>query len=277
MQTRREAITTIGAAAALVGGLPACVPRPRSGGLDSIGLQLYTVRSEMRNSVERTLERVAEVGYKEVEFAGYFEQSARQIRSLLDANGLTAPASHLGLDQLENEWEATVDFAATVGHRYLVVAYISPQDRGDIDQYRRIVDRFNRVSERAQAAGLVFGYHNHDFEFEPVDGQVPFDIMLEHADPAVQFEMDLFWIIQGGGDPFDYFRRYPGRFSLVHVKDMAADGAMVDVGAGQIDFAALFRQRTQAGIRHYFVEHDNPDTAFGSIEASYTHLRQLEF
>ncbi len=279
MTTRREAITTLGAAAGLVGLRAPYNLHPASftSSITSVGIQLYTVRSEMRSDVDRTLARVAEIGYKEVEFWRYYDRSASEIRTLLDDLGLTSPAVHVGLEQLETEWEATVDFAATVGHRYLVVAYVDLEDRGDLDQYRRIVDRFNQVSERAQAAGMVFGYHNHDFEFEAVDGQIPFDVMLEHADPAIQFEMDLFWIIQGGGDPFDYFRRYPGRFPMVHVKDMASDGSMVDVGAGEIDFAKIFAQSGQAGIQHYFVEHDNPSSPFGSIRASYDYLRELEF
>ena len=279
MTTRREAITTLGAAAGLMGLRTSYTPKPPhpAPSIPAIGLQLYTVRSEMRNSVERTLERIAEIGYQEVEFWQYYDRSASAIRTLLDELGMTSPAVHVGLEQLETEWEATVDFAATVGHRYLVVAYVDLGDRGDLDQYRRIVDRFNEISERARAAGMVFGYHNHDFEFEAVDGQIPFDVMLEHADPAIQFEMDLFWIIQGGGDPFDYFRRYPGRFPMVHVKDMASDGSMVDVGAGKIDFAKIFAQSDPAGIQHYFVEHDTPSNPFGSIRASYDYLRRLEF
>jgi sugar phosphate isomerase/epimerase len=286
MTTRREAITTLGAAAGLMGLRAPYTLRPasstpspphRAPGIASVGLQLYTVRSEMRNGVDRTLARVAEIGYEEVEFAGYFDHSAEQIRRFLDDNGLRAPASHIGIEQMENQWDMVADFAATVGHRYIVVASIDAEARKRLDDYRRMMDRFNVVAERAEAAGITFGYHNHDFEFEMVEDQVPFDLMLEHADPAIQFEMDLFWIIQGGGDPLDYFRRYPGRFPMVHVKDMAPDGSMVDVGAGEIDFAKIFAQSDRAGIQHYFVEHDNPSSPFGSIRASYDYLRGLEF
>jgi len=288
MTTRREAITTLGAAAGLMGLRTATytlhptssTPSPLhpAPSIPVAGVQLYTVRSEMRSGVDRTLALVAEIGYEEVEFAGYFDHSAAQIRRFLDDNGLRAPASHIGIEQMENQWDMVVDFAATVGHQYVVVAYIDAQDRKGLDDYRRITDRFNVVAERAKAAGLAFAYHNHDFEFEIVEGQVPFDVMLTHADPTlVQFEMDLFWIIQGGGDPFDYFRRYPGRFPMVHVKDMASDGSMVDVGAGEIDFARIFAQSGLAGIQHYFVEHDNPSNPFGSIRASYDYLRGLGF
>ena len=278
MKTRREVVTAIGAAATALACRPSpAVARRPSGSIQSIGLQLYTVRSEMQGGVDQTLERVAEIGYEEVEFAGYFDHSAAQMRRMLDANGLRAPASHIGIEQMEDQWEMVVDYAATVGHEYIVVAYIDADRRKSLDDFRRMTDRFNVAAERAQAAGITFGYHNHDFEFALVEGQVPFDVMLAHADPLVQFEMDLFWILKAGGDPVEYFRQYPGRFPMVHVKDMAADGAMVDVGAGQIDFAAIFARSDQAGIRHYFVEHDNPDDPFASIQASHDSLRRLEF
>jgi len=281
MTTRREAITTLGAAAGLMGlrAAPYTLHHASSApSIPAVGVQLYTVRSEMLSDVDRTLALVAEIGYEEVEFAGYFDHSAAQIRRFLDDNGLTAPASHFGIEQMQNQWDIVVDFAATVGHQYVVVAYIGAEDRQHIDDYRRITDRFNVVAERANAAGITFAYHNHDFEFEMLEGQVPFDVILTHADPTlVQFEMDLFWILKGGADPFDYFRRYPGRFPMVHVKDMASDGSMVDVGAGEIDFAKIFAQSGLAGIQHYFVEHDDPSSPFGSIRASYDYLRELEF
>jgi sugar phosphate isomerase/epimerase len=280
MTCRREFLKTIGAAGLAGAGLTAtgCGTVSAARRLDRIGIQLYTVRSSMQDSVERTLERVAQIGYQEVEFAGYFDRSPQQIRRVLDDTGLRAPATHTPLETLENEWEAMVDLAAATGHQYLVVPWIAPANRSGLDDYRRMADRFNRVGERAKAAGLTFGYHNHDFEFEPLEGRVPWDVLIEETDPAlVKLELDLYWITKAGGDPFTYFRDHGGRFPLVHVKDMAADGSMVDVGAGTIDFAALFAHSDQAGIQHYFVEHDNPRDPFGSLAASYGHLHNLEF
>ncbi|NIM48517.1 MAG: TIM barrel protein [Gemmatimonadales bacterium] len=280
MTCRREFLKTIGAASLAGAGLAAtgCGVPSTARRLDRIGIQLYTVRSSMQDSVERTLERVAQVGYDEVEFAGYFGRSAQQIRRVLDDTGLSAPATHTPVETLENEWEAAVDVAAVAGHQYLVVASIAPANRTSLDGYRSMADRFNRVAERAKAAGLTFGYHNHDFEFEPLEGRMPWDVLLEETDPAlVKLELDLYWITKAGGDPFKYLTEHPGRFPLVHVKDMATDGSMVDVGAGTIDFAALFARSGQAGIKHYFVEHDNPGEPFQSLAASYRYLRNLEF
>lgn len=280
MTSRREFLQTIGAAGLAGAGLAitGCRAASSTRRLDRIGVQLYTVRSSMQDDLEGTLERVAQIGYNEVEFAGYFGRSAQQIRQLLADTGLSAPAAHTALEPLETQWEATVDFAAEAGHRYLVVPWIAPANRTSLDDYRRMADRFNQVGERAQGAGLTFGYHNHDFEFEPLEGRVPWDVLLEETDPAlVKIELDLFWITKAGGDPFAYLRGQPGRVPMVHVKDLAADGSMADVGAGTIDFAGLFALSDQAGIRHYFVEHDNPTEPFASITASYRHLRALEF
>jgi sugar phosphate isomerase/epimerase len=276
---RREFVTGMSAAGLTGAGLLAsgcAVGASRR--LDRIGLQLYTVRSAMQEHLEGTLARVAEIGYSEVEFAGYFDRSPEQIRSVLDGNGLSAPAVHVGLETLEQDWEATVDAAATIGHRYLVAPSIPPADRTSLDGVRSMAERFNRLGERAKAAGFTFGYHNHDFEFIPVEGRMPFVVFLEETDPAlVTFELDIFWATKAGADPGAYFRDHPRRFSLVHVKDMAPDGSMVDVGAGTIDFASLFALSDGAGIQHYFVEHDDPAAPFESIAASYRFLRDLRY
>ncbi len=280
MTNRREFIETLGAVGLTGAGLisTGCSKAPAGRRLDRIGVQLYSVRGAMEEDLERTVARVAEIGYSEVEFAGYFDRSAQQIRSVLDQNGLTSPATHLSLEVLENDWDSTLEFAQTVGHDYLVVSSLAEDDRASLDGFRSAAERLNRVGRQAQVAGLAVAYHNHDFEFEPLEGHVPYDLLVTETDPAlVAFEMDLFWITRGGGDPFAYFSEHPGRFQLVHVKDMNDDGEMVSVGAGSIDFASLFAQSEQAGIRHYFVEHDNPADPFASITASYNYLSTLEY
>lgn len=250
------------------------------------GLQLYTLRSLMARDVERTIAAVARIGYGEVEFAGYFGRSPAQIRATLEAEGLTAPAVHLSLQELRSSFEEAVDAAAEIGHRYLILPYLAGPERpgGDgatgtalVDGYRRLADELNELGARCRDAGLLFAYHNHDFELEEVNGLRLLDVMIENTDPElVRYEIDLFWIVHGGGDPFDYFERYPGRFDLCHVKDRTADGEMVDVGAGVIDFEAIFAQSAQAGLIHYFVEHDTPGDPMASVRISYEHLASLD-
>ncbi|HYJ80167.1 MAG TPA: sugar phosphate isomerase/epimerase [Longimicrobiaceae bacterium] len=243
-----------------------------------IGVQLYTVRELLARDFEGTLARVAEIGYREVEFAGYFSRSPAQVRRALGGAGLDAPGAHVDLDAIGEGWERTLAAAAEMGHRYLIVPWI-PEVQRTPAGYRRLAERFNRAGEQARRAGIRFGFHNHDYDFAPVGGEVPYDVLLAETDPElVVQELDLFWIAAGGGDPLEYFARFPGRFHLVHLKDMDAtpQRRMTDVGQGAIDFARILAHARQAGIRHYFVEHDSPASPLASIRASYEFVRRLE-
>lgn len=280
MTTRRAFVQTSAAALAA-----ATLPRwsgigPAGERIERIGVQLYTVRAEMERDLEGTLARVAEIGYKEVEFAGYFGRSPEQIKATLDRVGLTSPSGHMPYESLGDDWGQVLDRAAAIGHQYAVVAWTPQEERRTMDDWKRIAEKFNRAGEQTRRAGLTFAYHNHDFEFTAIDGHLPFDLLLERTDPSiVKLEMDLYWITLAGGDPFAYFSKYPGRFPMVHVKDLkrGAKPPMVDVGTGDINFSAIFARRKDAGIEHYFVEHDEPASAFDSISASYRYLKQLEF
>lgn len=246
--------------------------------LSRIGVQLYTVRRAMQESVERTLEQVARIGYKEVEFAGYFGRPAKDIRALLDANGLTAPSAHSAdLNAIRNRFAQVLDDATTIGHRYVICASL-PRSEQTTDGYRRVAAEFNRAGEQAAKVNVTFGFHNHDGEFAALGDTTGYDVLLAECDPKlVTMQMDLFWTVKAGRDPLVYFAKHPGRFSSVHVKDMAAGGTMVDVGAGQLPFDRYFAKSGQAGIRHYFVEHDSPADPMASIAASYRFLRALTF
>lgn len=295
-RTSRRTFLGRAAATALALGAPAhllaCAPaeekvdngdtaQKASDKLARIGVQLYTVRTLMAKNVEDTLRQVREIGYDEVEFAGYFNRAPSALRQTIDSLGLTAPAAHVGLNDLEGDrLPRTVEAANTMGHRYLIVAYMPPEARKTLDDWKSIATRFNKAGEAVKAAGMQFAYHNHDFEFVPIDGKIPLDVMLEATDPSlVKMELDLYWIAKGGGDWRAYFTRWPGRFELVHVKDSAGPPQhdQRDVGSGTLPFAEIFAQRASAGIQHFFVEHDEPADPLGSIRASYNHLKQLTF
>ena len=278
-------------ALALPGALVGCAKSPegtesrgadgkgQGGGnhLDAIGVQLYTLRSLLAKDFEGTLAALARIGYREVEFAGLYDHAPADIRVILEREGLTAPAGHYPLEALRDDPNGTLDTAAELGHRYVVVAWLAEADRNSADALRRTAETFNRIGGAAAARDLRFAYHNHDFEFRAVGNELPFDVLLAETDPGlVWYEMDLFWITKGGKDPLDYFARYPARFPLVHVKDMAAGGKMVDVGAGAIDWPRIFARREQAGIEHYFVEHDEPGDPIASVTASYRYMRDLK-
>lgn len=245
--------------------------------VNAIGLQLYSLRKEMGEDFEGTLAALAEIGFKEMEFAGYFNKSAREVRSILDANGLTSPAAHIPLTDIANNLSQVIDTAATLGQKYIVLPFMVGADR-EIDNYPRIAELLNRSGEAAKAAGLKMGYHNHDFEFDVLDGKRGYDILLAETDPdLVFFEMDLYWAASAGVDPTEYFKENPGRFPMLHVKDRAADGKMADVGRGTLDFAGIFSLASVAGFEHYFIEHDNPSDGINSITYSYNSVNKIRF
>ncbi|HYX82798.1 MAG TPA: sugar phosphate isomerase/epimerase [Gemmatimonadales bacterium] len=276
--TRREFLEIMGA----VGVGIACSGARRTAHgarLDKVGLQLYTVRDKMKEDFEGTLARVAQIGYKEVEFAGYSNHTPADVKAILDRHGLSAPSTHIALGDMD-EWKKALDTAKAIGHDYIVVPWIPEEKRKTLDDWKSVAAVFNQAAQMAKDAGLQFAYHNHDFEFPKVDGQIPYDVLLQNTDPKlVQLEIDLYWITKGGQDPLSYFARWPGRVPLVHVKDSAGapEHKMADVGQGKIDWKRIFAKRDQAGIKHAFVEHDQPPQPFEDIAASYNYLKNLEF
>jgi sugar phosphate isomerase/epimerase len=279
---RRHFVNRLTLAAA--GGLSLYNPNAFAAGkrkLSKIGAQLYTVRRELEKDFEGTLRKVAALGYREVEFAGYFKQKPAEVKALLKHLKLDAPAAHVQLSELRGDLRPLLDAAHTIGHKYLLLAWTPPEERGTLDQYRRLADLCNESGARMLREGVQFAYHNHDFEFTPLEGQVPYDLLLERTDPRlVKCEMDLYWAVKGGASPVEYFQRHPGRFHLLHVKDMDSTPRrfFADVGKGRIDFKPIFAQSSKAGVRHYFVENDEPaGSPFDSLRVSFDYLRQLEF
>lgn len=249
-----------------------------------IGVQLYTVRDLLKLSVERTLAEVANLGFKEVEFygvpGGYFNRPPRAIRQLLDTNGMTSPAAHLGMREIRGSWNRTLNDAAEIGQKWLVIASLDDADRNSIDAIKRTADTIRKAADDAKLYKIKLAYHNHETEFRQVEGRRVFDVLLEETAPeALQVEMDIYWITKGGADPLEYFKRWPGRFPMVHVKDAgpAPSYEMMDVGKGTIKWAELFSHRKEAGIKHFFVEHDSPANPMASIKASYEYLSKLRF
>jgi Sugar phosphate isomerases/epimerases len=287
---RRTFIGTMGAAVlAMRRAFAASIPR--------LGVQLYTVRTVLEKDFDGTLAKVASIGFAEVEFAGYFNQTPQQVRDALKRHRLTAPSAHIDYASLTGDkWAKVIESAHTVGHTYLVNAWVDESIRNQPDAWKRIADTYNSAGAASKKAGIQFAYHNHNFEFAPLKdsgGKLPYDLLLESCDPAlVKMELDLCWISAAGKDPLDYFRRYPGRFPLVHVKGLRkmppATGEAVpidrilpditDVGHDDvIDWKRIFAQARTAGIQHYFVEHDVPKEPFDSLKASHDYLSRLQF
>jgi sugar phosphate isomerase/epimerase len=241
----------------------------------TVGIQLYTVRRLMSTDADGTLAALAGIGYREVELAGLYGRTAGDFRKLLDKHGLHAPATHISLSALRNNTAQVLDDAAILGNHWVIVPSLDAAER-TIDGIRRVADALNQAGAKAKERGMRVGYHNHQYEFAAINGTVPYDILLSQTDRnLVDFELDLFWIRRGGGDTLAYFAKNPGRFVALHVKDMTADGKMVNVGAGAIDFAGIFAHADRAGVMHYFVEHDEPTDPIADARTSFVATQKL--
>ncbi|GAB2535806.1 sugar phosphate isomerase/epimerase family protein [Spirosoma aerophilum] len=258
-----------------------------------VGLQLYTLRDLMAKDPDGTLKKVAAIGYKEVEPFGYsdgkfFGKSPKEFSVLLKDLGLSVPSGHYMSGKtmpnmkgtLTNDWKRAVDDAAAIGQKYMVCAYLFPNERTKLDDYKAFADLFNKSAEVCKAAGIQFCYHNHDFEFKELGGKMPYDVITSGTDKnLVKLELDLYWATMANQDPVALFKKHPGRFPLWHVKDMekSADKAFAPVGTGSIDFQRIFDARKTAGMTHYFVEQDVCKLPpLESIAISYKNIEKLK-
>ncbi len=250
----------------------------------SMGIQVYTLRDQLKEDLEGTLKKASEIGYNKLEVFGYtegkfFEKTVKQFKSIVDNLGLKVPSGHYltGKNNPEqkgtpiNEWQMAIDDALEIGQRYMVVAYLMDFERENLDGYYEVCDILNKAGEQCEKSGIKLCYHNHAFEFDVFDGQVAFDVMMERLDPKlVNIELDHYWVKKAGYDSSELFKKYPGRFPLWHVKDMNANGDFTEVGTGIIDYASIFTKEEQAGLDHFFIEQDQATKdRFESITISY--------
>jgi sugar phosphate isomerase/epimerase len=260
-----------------------------------IGVQLYTVRDVLKTAPEETIHAIAELGYQQVEVT--LNSDFASLLSILKKNKLDVVSCHFDTPLITGDWSArqqapagslnaAVEQAHAAGIRYMVLPYLRPGERGGPDRYRRLADQMNQAAPLCQKAGMTLAYHNHAFEFQAVEGQRPFDILMERLDPKVKLELDVFWVSTAGQDPVALLKQYPGRVALVHLKDRAkgapvafaedsvAHDTYKEVGSGSLDFAAILQAAKAAGVAHYFVEQDFcPGNPIDSLRKSYQFLR----
>src|SRR5262245_55279749 len=220
--------------------------------LSKIGLQLYTVRNEMKKDFEGSLQKVAAIGYKEVEFAGYYDKSPKEILDILNRYSLTAPSTHIPLVDIQTKLDQAIEKSKAIGHQFLICPYLEEKDRQTLDDYKRHAETFNRAGEACRKAGIQFGYHNHNFEFEAKDGKLPYDLLLEQTDKKlVKMELDLYWISKAGQDPIAYLDKHKDRFVMFHVKEMdkTPNRGITEVGRGVIDFKSVFAKAPKRAIK----------------------------
>ncbi len=249
--------------------------------LDRIALQLYTVRQEAAQDFLGTLRRVAEIGYPAVEFAGFGGVPVPELRATLDELGLRAMGAHVPIANFETRLPDVLADLRTLGCSYAVVPWLPPERRGD-DQLPELCALFNRLGAACREAGLVFAYHNHDFEFAPLDGapgrQTFFDVLVAETDPdLVGFELDVYWAAYAGLDPIQLLRHLGRRVPLVHLKDMApgADRGIAAFGVGTLPWPEILAAATDAGVAWGIVEQDNPRDAFADARTGLESARRL--
>ena len=273
---RRNLLAGSGAVAAL-----AFVPTASAAQLKAIGLQLYTIREIFAKDPVGTLGKVAQIGYREVEFGGggYDGMDHAMLRRTMDKLGLTAPSVHIGYDALLKQFDQSVTMAKTLGATTVVLPYMTAEHRNEAG-WNAALPNFNRFATELKKAGLGFAYHNHDFEFTTKPGGVSlYDRLLKETDPAlVKVELDLYWALHAGENLATLIERLSPRLYAYHVKDMRPDRSMTAVGQGTIDFGALFKLKGSAGVRHFYVENDEaPAPYLPDITTSFRTLRALRF
>ncbi len=263
-----------------------------------LGLQLYSVRDLLPKDYQGTLNRIAALGYREVEAAGFYNHSSADVKQAMSTAGLRCVSAHYSYGALAPRLEETIAFLREVGTEYIICASpgfkdpTSPAAKShtlSIDDWRWNAEEFNRIGKIVKAAGMRFGYHNHVAEFHALDGVVPYDELLKLTDPAlVTFEMDCGWVTVGGGDAVGYLKHFPKRISMLHIKDFKAAAGPItstaeapeaaELGKGTVDFHALLAAANRGEIKHYFVEQEHfaiPPFEALKIDADY--MRGLHF
>jgi sugar phosphate isomerase/epimerase len=252
-----------------------------------IGLQLYTLREQLSKDLEGTIAAVAQAGYQEVETFNYANRkqaglSMAEFDQLLKKNQLQTPSGHYSLRSFltqdkDDELKAVIEDAKQLGQHYIVVPYLQADDRKTLAQYKKLAARLNHAGEMCKQAGMQIAYHNHDFEFQPLEGSTGMDVLLNETDKSlVQFEMDIYWVSFAGRNPIDIIKKHPGRISLWHVKDMenTPQKKFTEVGNGVIDFKKIFDCKKKAGMQHFFVEQDVSPAPLESIKTSIAYLKK---
>lgn len=231
-----------------------------------VGLQLYSVREQLPKDFDGTLHKLAEIGYKEVEAAGYYKKTAAEFRKSMDQAGLRCVSTHHPLSELRPQLDQFIEYGHTLGLEYMVCSssggiHRDPSRKGELnlDDWRYVADEFNKIGEKVKAAGMTFGVHNHTPEFQSENGVLVYDELLAKTDPKlVYFEMDCGWVTASGHSPVDYIKRSPERFPLLHIKDMVKgpDGKYRNVvmGKGVVQWPPILSAAT--GLKHYFIEQE---------------------
>lgn len=287
--------------------------------LKKIGIQLFSLPKLLEKDFRAAIQMLSQMGYREIEMygpfpfsaneakeswnavtpslgfsgSGYFGLKAAEVNKIFKENKITTPSVHTDLVTLQKNMNGLGEAGHILGFEYVGLPAIPPDKRKTLDDYKKIADEFNRIGEQAKNAGLKFSYHNHGYGLKEMEGKIPLNVILENTDPKLVFlEMDLYWTVAGGADPVSYLKNYPGRYHLMHVKDMkekkqfSGDGGdsgqwielfpyMTTAGDGVIDLKMIIAQAQKSGVKHFFVEQDMVNEPEVALKRSIDYLKML--
>lgn len=286
---RREFLKTagiIGSGMVLSNYLSACNTTAGSKSVhDNFGLQLYTLRDVLPADPKGVLKQVASFGYKQIEsFEGqqgmFWGMKNTEFKKLMDDLGMKIVSSHC---DIKTNFEQKAADASAIGMDYLICPYLGPQK--SVDDFKRFAETFNQCGEICKKHNMGFAYHNHDYGFVPLEGQMPQDVLMQNTDKnLVDYEMDIYWVVTAGQDPVAWMNKYPGRFKLAHIKDrkkgapLSDKDASVDLGTGQIDFNDILKKGKDKGMEYFIVEQEAyvNTTPMDAAKADAEYLKKLK-
>ncbi len=278
MKTRREFLKKTGTFAAGSMLLPSFAKTTNI--IDNVGVQLYSVRKEMLADPAGTLKQLSKIGVKQIESAGsekgyFYGMRPKAMKDLCNDLGMTLSSAHIHLD---DKWQQTMEDGFSAGLQYLICSSM-PTAGQTVDNYKKTAAAFNKAGDDCQKMNMKFGYHNHDYEFEKDNGKVLYDVLLNDTNPnLVYMELDLGWVVASGNDPLEYFKKYPGRFPLWHLKDMDLQkNHSVEFGKGSVPILEILKHSKQSGMKYFYVEQEEYEVnAMQSLKEDMDYLAKLK-
>lgn len=280
MVSRRSFIKGVTAAGTLAAAFPKKLLANSMG--NQFGIQLYTIRNLVKEDFPGSMQILADIGFTTIETAEYsnrkfYGYDPADFLNTVKAFGLNPLSSHSYISR--SNISQTIEDTAKAGMKYLVQPVVPEAIRKSLDDYKRIADDLNSFGEQCKNSGLTFAYHNHNFEFEKIESLIPYNLLLENTDPdLVTMELDTYWMVYGGYQPTAYFNLFPGRFKLLHVKDMAEgeDKKSTEIGSGLINFPEIFEMKDLSGMENFFLEQEEFDLdPWNSLAQSFNYMKTL--
>ena len=260
------------------------MPKEESASIDKFGIQLYSLRDDLPKDPKGVLKQVADAGYKQIEsyqhakLGMFWGMSNTEIKKYMDELGMTIVSSHCEIDK---DFEKKAAEAAAIGMKYLIFPHEGPKKT--IDDYKRYADDFNKKGEICKKNGIRFAFHNHEYSFIAINGEIPQTILMQNCDPSlVDFEIDIYWVVTAKQDPEAWLKKYKDRFKLCHVKDRIKGAtereASCTLGEGSIDFPKILKTAKENGMQYYIVEQERYDntTPLKSAAADAEYMRKLK-